>query len=77
MRLTVEQNWRRMKLRRLVLWRRRRGRRRRKRTEKKIGERDQKPTVLSTNSERFVQLISKFKLKIEEQVKLKEVKIIH
>jgi len=59
-------------LRRLVLWRRRRGRRRRKRTEKKIGERDQKPTVLSTNSERFVKLISKFKLNIEEQFKRKK-----
>ena len=55
-----------------MLWRRRRGRRRRKRTEKKIGERDQKPTVLSTNSERFVKLISKFKLNIEEQFKRKK-----
>ena len=55
-----------------MLWRRRKGRRRRKRTEKKIGERDQKPTVLSTNSERFVKLISKFKLNIEEQFKRKK-----
>ena len=49
MRLTVEQNWRRMKLRRLVLWRRRR-----RRTEEMIGG-DQKPKVLSKNSECIVQ----------------------
>ena len=59
-------------MRRLVLWRRRRERRRRKRTEKrKIGGGDQKPTVLSSNSECIIQLIRKFKLKIGEQVKLK------
>ena len=53
MRLTVEQNWRRMKSRRSVLWKKR-GRRRRRRTEKMIGG-DQKPKVLSKNSECIVQ----------------------
>ena len=73
MRLTVEQSWRRTKLRRLDLWRRRRGRRRRKRTERRKieGMRPKAQKVfLSTNSECIIQLVRKFKLKIGEQVKL-------
>ena len=71
MRLTVEQNWRRMKSRRSVLWKKR-GRRRRRRTEEMIGG-DQKPKVLSKNSECIVQPSRM----VESHLVRKEVKTIH
>ena len=71
MRLTVEQNWRRMKSRRSVLWERK-GRRRRRRTEEMIGG-DQKPKVLSKNSECIVQPSRM----VESHLVRKEVKTIH
>ena len=78
MRLTVEQNWRRMKSRRSVLWERK-GRRRRRRTEEMIGG-DQKPKVLSKNSECIVQCtlyIVQPSRMVKSHLVRKEVKTIH
>ena len=48
-----------------------------RRLRRRMKERDQKPTVLSTNSECIIQLVRKFKLRLESKSNFNEVKIIH